>query len=426
MMDALGQAGSDYRWKYYLQGISGECAQTPVTKMIEFLNLVLQYVDHSLTANKRSDNLYHAYNILQLNDDGASVGHLYEMLEGQVAILSSGLLSDVEALELLESLRHSQLYRPDQHSYLLYPDRNPPGFLEKNLIIPEQVRGIGLVKELEKVKDKTLIVRDEEGNYHFNGDIRNAKDVTRALEALKDQPRFTELVKADTEKIQILFEYIFHHSEFTGRSGTFFAYEGLGSIYWHMVSKLLLAVQETIFSHCNSRATERMIERYVDIRQGLSFNKPPDVYGAFPTDPYSHTPKNQGAKQPGMTGLVKEEILTRQAELGWLIENGKLKFNFILFDKREFLSKHAQFHYWNIEGQEQKIGLQAGSMAYSICQVPVVLQISDEESIGVYYSDGSIQLVEGHVLDPANSAHIFQRDGSVQHLVVLVRSFDGP
>ena len=43
-----------------------------------------------------------------------------------------------------------------------------------------------------------------------------------------------------------MFENVFHHNEFTGRSGTFFAYEGLGSIYWHMVSKLLLAVQETI------------------------------------------------------------------------------------------------------------------------------------------------------------------------------------
>ena len=63
----------------------------------------------------------------------ASVGHLYEMLEGQVAILSSGLLSGEESLLLLESLRHSQLYRPDQHSYILYPDRKLPGFSRKEL-----------------------------------------------------------------------------------------------------------------------------------------------------------------------------------------------------------------------------------------------------------------------------------------------------
>ena len=46
------------------------------------------------------------------------------------------------------------------------------------------------------------------------------------------------------KKIISLFEKVFHHDTFTGRLGTFFAYEGLGSIYWHMVSKLLLAAQE--------------------------------------------------------------------------------------------------------------------------------------------------------------------------------------
>ena len=37
-------------------------------------------------------------------------------------------------------------------------------------------------------------------------------------------------------------------------------------------------------------------------------NKTPEEYGAFPFDAYSHTPYNSGAKQPGMTGQVKEEI----------------------------------------------------------------------------------------------------------------------
>ena len=45
-----------------------------------------------------------------------------------------------------------------------------------------------------------------------------------------------------TEESMESFEELFGHRQFTGRSGTFFAYEGLGSIYWHMVSKLGLAV----------------------------------------------------------------------------------------------------------------------------------------------------------------------------------------
>jgi hypothetical protein len=46
----------------------------------------------------------------------AYVAHLYEMLEGQVAVLSSGLLSGEQSLVLLHSLRNSALYRADQHS----------------------------------------------------------------------------------------------------------------------------------------------------------------------------------------------------------------------------------------------------------------------------------------------------------------------
>ena len=56
------------------------------------------------------------------------------MLEGQVAILSSKALSTEENLNVLNSLRGSKLFRPDQYSYLLYPNKNLPGFLDKNNI----------------------------------------------------------------------------------------------------------------------------------------------------------------------------------------------------------------------------------------------------------------------------------------------------
>ena len=126
-------------------------------ELVAFLDLAQQYVEHSLRLNKRSDNLYHAYNILHLDDSLASISHLHEMLEGQVAVLSSGLLTGEELLFLLESLRNSRLYRADQHSYILYPDRELPGFLEKNCVTPAQVRDLRLVSELVKAQDKTLI-----------------------------------------------------------------------------------------------------------------------------------------------------------------------------------------------------------------------------------------------------------------------------
>lgn len=418
MMDELGQAGSDYRWTLYSQGFSEEFTELPVGDLLTFLELTQRYVEHTLRANKRGDNLYHAYNILHFGDRSASIDHLYEMLEGQVAILSSGLLTAEESLRLLRSMRDGPLYCPEQHSYLLYPDRNPPRFLEKNCIAPAQVSSLKLVSELVKAKDHTLIIKDLDNNYHFSSSIRNVKDVTRALGLLSKQAEYTELVKAEAKNIEDLFESIFQHAEFTGRSGTFFAYEGLGSVYWHMVSKFLLAVQETILRTRDKSNCTDLIATYYDIRMGLGFNRSPEDFGAFPTVPYSHTPKGQGAKQPGMTGVVKEEILTRQGELGCGITGGRIEFDFLLLDKKELLSTPAAFKFWNVNGQQETIELQAGSLAFSICQVPVIIQAASTESISVHKNDGSIQAINGLVLDDKNSRRIFTRDGSIHHLVV--------
>ena len=420
MMDALGKAGSDYRCKDHPQGFPGEFAQLSTTDLSAFLNLTLQYVEHSLHTNKRDDNLYHTYNILHLSKNLASISHLYLMLEGQVAILCSGLLSGEESLELIEGIRNSQLYQPGQQSFILYPDREIPGFVEKNSIKPSQVDNLPLVSALCNAHDNTLIIRDEDGDYHFNGRIRNINDVNRSLEALKRQPQFVELIETDAEKVRQLFESVFHHAQFTGRSGTFFAYEGLGSVYWHMVSKLVLAVQESALKAGEESIIRDLIQKYLDIQKGQGFNKSPEEYGAFPTDPYSHTPKGQGAKQPGMTGLVKEEILARQAELGLTIEDGQLSFNFILLDRREFLQAPSVFSYWDVEEVKQQIELKAGSLAYTICQVPVILQLSDRDCIALHLNNGNIQQIDGHVLDSTNSGHIFQRDGLIHHMVVSI------
>ena len=121
-----------------------------------------------------------------------------------------------------------------------------------------------------------------------------------------------------------------------------------------------------------------------------------------------------------MTGLVKEEILTRQAELGYFIENGNLLFDFLMLDRSEFLAAPTVFNYFDIDGQLQQIDLEAGSLAYSICQIPVILRSSKEDRVTVYFTNGSAQQVKGHVLDYVNSGHIFIRDGVIHHLIVSI------
>ena len=98
---------------------------------------------------ERQDGLYHAYNLIKLDQrQGIPIRRLYEMLEGQVAVLSSGRLSPQESLNLLLALRASAMYRPDQESYLLYPNLGAAQFLERNRILITQIASSKLLQAL--------------------------------------------------------------------------------------------------------------------------------------------------------------------------------------------------------------------------------------------------------------------------------------
>lgn len=428
IMDALGSAGSKYRMRYYQSGVSNEFEELSVSDLVTFLELSQHYIEHSLRANKRDDNLYHAYNILHLSDNSAQVSHLSVMLEGQVSILSSGLLEASESLELIEAMRDSDLYRADQYSYILYPNRDILGFLAKNIVEARAVQDLKLISVMQEHGDNRLFTMDVNGMYHFHGNIRNANDVTQLLTTLAQEARYEEIVHAEFEHILNLFEEVFNHASFTGRSSTFFAYEGLGSIYWHMVSKLLLAVQETILKATKSDVPNitlnTLIDAYYEVRAGIGFNKSPEVYGAFPTDPYSHTPQGQGAKQPGMTGMVKEEILTRLVELGIMIEEGTIVFRPILFRKQELLSSSSHLNYIDIHGKEGQLEVPAGSLAFSLCQVPVLIGQGAEAQIEVEYADDTIEVIKGNRLDTSTSQHIFSRSGMVRQVAISFNNDD--
>ena len=163
------------------------------------------------------------------------------MLEGQVAVLSSGYISGKESLELLNALKTSALFREDQYSYTLYPNKTLPRFSEKNNIPFQKIIASKLIQELLKDENSQIVEKDVLGNFHFNGSFNNAESLKEALSKLPE--KYELLVENDTQALLDTFEDIFDHKSFTGRSGTFFGYEGLGSIYWHMVSKLVLSIQ---------------------------------------------------------------------------------------------------------------------------------------------------------------------------------------
>ncbi len=245
LFTALGEAFSRYRERVYAQGLSAP-SPLAMADVLALIDAALAHADLALDANVRADALVHAYNLLEITPDRSAlrVHRLQEMLEGQVAALGSGRVAPAQAVQLLDALFASRLYRADQQSFVLYPERDLPAFLEKNVIPERHVAAIGLFADLLAVEDARLVVRDVDGAVRFHPDFRHAGDVAAALDALAAHEAWREAVTRDRAAVLAAFEDVFHHHAFTGRSGTMYGYEGIGSVYWHMVAKLLLAVQE--------------------------------------------------------------------------------------------------------------------------------------------------------------------------------------
>ena len=417
VLDALGQAGSAYREQVYARGFTGALVPVPAERLQAFCAAALAHLDHAIRLNRRPDGLYHSYNLMKAAGDGIEVRHLYEMLEGQVAVLSSGALSGAQAAEVLDALRASALYRSDQDSYVLYPDHPLPHFLDKNTFGAEAVAGSALLTALHQAGDTRIIDRDVDGGFHFNADFRNAGCLRDALAGLAGDP-WRELADRDTAQVLELYEQVFDHQSSTGRSGTFYKYEGLGCIYWHMVSKLLLAVGEarTAAETEAPAVRERLARQYHAIREGLGVHKSPARHGAIPIDPYSHTPGFAGAQQPGMTGQVKEDILSRFSELGLQVEDGRVAFRPGMVGAEEFLAQPSTFRHIGLDGALQSLALDAGTLAFTLCQVPVVVHRTGPPRLRVTGTEGGERTIEGLRLDPATSQAIFARAGTVQRL----------
>ncbi|NND46345.1 MAG: hypothetical protein HKN55_01655, partial [Woeseiaceae bacterium] len=418
----LGESASRYRERVYKQEVFSGTVSQDLGPLRTMLDDALAAIDHSIDTNRRADGMYHAYNILHVQKDAIAFDTLYPMLEGQVAALSAGAVTADEAVAVVDALFESDVYRPDQNSFMLYPDRELPAFLEKNRIPAEEVEAIPLLQKMLNDGDERIVERDVTGCYRFNADFTNVGELNAELAALSAE--YGAEIDTAREPLQALYEKVFNHKAFTGRSGGMFGFEGLGSIYWHMVSKLLLAVQENYFAALDQGADEavchRLGELYYRVRSGIGFNKTPAEYGAFPTDPYSHTPKHSGAKQPGMTGQVKEEVLSRFGELGVRVEDGTVRFQPSLLRAREFVHEARQFRFLGVDGNWQEIDVPAGGLAFTWCQVPIIYLLDEDgdPAVTVTLRDGETSTFTELALPSEISGEIFQRSGRIRQLNV--------
>lgn len=414
MVTRLGRIGESYREAVYAKGFSGKKERVSVQTLRAFVASAMKHLKDTIHENRREDGLYHAYNLVKFTKNTCSISYLYEMLEGQVAVLSSGALNSSEARHVLKALRESAIYRPDQNSYMLYPVRELPKFLEKNVVPEEMVKSSPILQaELEKGLTR-FIEKDVNGRFHFNGQFRNATEIMAAIFKTDAYER------ADVLAVGEIFTDLFNHHSFTGRSGTFYKYEGLGCIYWHMVSKLVLAAQENynaaIACADQSEVAAELAESFHALRLGIGVEKSPVEYGAFPTDAYSHTPSFAGVQQPGMTGQVKEDFISRFGELGVNVYGGEIHFEPSLLAKSEFLDEKA-----NWELPTETLVLDENQLGFTICSVPVIYELNNYQAITVFYHNGDKYTFENILkLNKEISRSVFGREGKISKIVVKI------
>jgi hypothetical protein len=425
ILEGLGRAYSDYRARVYAEGF-GDRRRVAGTVVRTLLESAMAWVDRSIRSNRRRDGLYHTYNLLQMDADGAHIRHLPLMLEGQVAALSSGILSCEESCSVIEALFRSPLHRPDQDSFVLYPVMQLPSFLERNRVSDQRVRATPWLQQL--AQEGTILRQGSDGVLRFHPDLHNRCALDKALGRLARSCEWSEVVATHGEELRRLYEEVFEHHRFTGRSSSMYKYEGIGCIYWHQVAKLVLAVQESWLRAKDRREDPALVKRlghaYERVRGGLPFNKTPQEFGAFPADPYSHSPAHLGAQQPGMTGQVKEEILIRMGELGVRVSEGRLSFEPLFLRDEDFLAEETSFQHRHHDGTRASLHLPRGSLAFTLYGVPIVYR---RRSNGDRSPRLRVQTTEGREveldqprLSPAMSRELFARNSSIRCIELAV------
>jgi hypothetical protein len=392
LLDDLARVADAHRARV-ADGVGPSVARVAVDTVRSLLVVARRHVGASVVAAVREDGLVHSYDLVSFPDgERAEVAHLGPMLEGQVAALTAPSTGPQRAVAIVDALFSSRLYRPDQRSFVLYPAARPPAFLDRNTIPADLVAAHPVLERLVGAGRGAVLQRDGDGGLHVRAGLSNAVALEEALQR-------TDLDDDERAEVHGVYEQVFQHHAFTGRSSGMYGYEGLGSVYWHMVSKLLLAVQEqhrdAVVSGEGQEVVARLAQAYRRVRDGLGFRKDPGTFGAVPTDCYSHTPAHAGAQQPGMTGQVKEAILARLAELGLHLRDGGLELLEPLLPAQELFP--------------------AGERAYgcTVCGVPVRVVAADRDVVRVEHADGSVDERPGSRLDREACAALFGRTGEV-------------
>jgi len=84
------------------------------------------------------------------------------------------------------------------------------------------------------------------------------------------------------------------------------------------------------------------------------------------------------------------------------------------------LSQPAVFEYVAVNGTPQSISLSTGSLAFTVCQTPIIYHLGDRSKVQVHFSDGRVEEISGSRLENEISQHIFKRDGVIAKISVFL------
>ena len=121
-----------------------------------------------------------------------------------------------------------------------------------------------------------------------------------------------------------------------------------------------------------------------------------------------------------MTGQVKEQIITRFGELGVEVCEGCVRFAPRLIPGSEFTSVPRSVSFRGGDGRTTTLELEAGSLAFTYCSVPVVYRLGNTSAIELQLADGRLERLDGPSLTRAQSSALFARGGAYRRISVTV------
>jgi len=113
-------------------------------------------------------------------------------------------------------------------------------------------------------------------------------------------------------------------------------------------------------------------------------------------------------------------------ELGVRVQGGRIRFWPLLLRSAELLARPATLDLVAADGGRETLALPAGTLAFTLCQVPIVYRRAPEAGLSVVERDGASRRVAGDRVDAETSGQVFARTGRVRRVEVdVVRLYDG-